>query len=220
MMSAKQSPLHPTLMNGIKQPYSSTNITKKNENKEYLMHALGLATKPKKLLVAVVLTKDIALLDEEERALLGAMKEALSTVPFVSPVFVLPKLTKEAKIFVEDFPCMEVSHDVLLNVELLSGADAFLFVEKNLSTPAETMSRILSFGGIVISLKQPSLPDFLKQYNPLSEQGNAFLFTGYSAWEAFAAVMAVYNVFQFPYDWNTLRKIAMATDTSSLSFHQ
>lgn len=220
MMGTKQSSDHSTSITGIKQPYSSANITKKNENKEYLMHTLGLSTKPKKLLVAVVLTKDITLLDEEEYALLSSMKEALSTVPFVSPVFVLPKLTKAAKDFTEGFPCMESSEDVLLNVELLSGADAFLFVEKNLVTPAETMGRILSFGGIVVALKQASLPDFLKQYNPLSEQGNAFLFAGFSVWEAFAAVMAVYNVFQFPYDWNTLRKIAMATDTSTLSLHQ
>lgn len=214
MISTKTSIPHPSTALGLRQPYTELNITKKNGNKEYLMETLGLSSKKKVLLVAVVLTKAMKDLDEAEMKMLSSMKEALSSVSSISPVFVFAHLTKDALAFAGEFPSYESSEEGIPNVELLSGADTFLFVEKNPKNIHLMAERILSFGGIIVAHNTQEVAECLQQYNPFTEQGSSFLYEGYSPWGVFASVLAVYNVFQFSYDWNTIRKRAMSSACS------
>lgn len=202
--------LHPSTVKGLKEPYTELNITKKNTNKEYLLASLGLSTSKKTLLVAIVVTKAWKDLSEEEKNMLIKSKEALVSVSSVSPVFVFTDDAKECKELAGDYPYYLSSDDGITNVELLSGADAFLFVEKKVKNSAMHMQRVLGFGGIVIAYKHKDLPPFVEQYNPFTERGSSFLYDQYNAWSAFSEVVEVYGVFKFSYDWNTVRRRAMS----------
>jgi hypothetical protein len=43
-------------------------------------------------------------------------------------------------------------------------------------------------------------------FNPLKENGNAFLFTENTPWHMLEAVIRAKETFKFPYDWKTLRE--------------
>lgn len=202
--------LHPSTVKGLKEPYTETNITKKNTNKEYLLTSMGLSAKKKTLLVAIVVTKAWKELSPEEMQMLVDSKKALTSVSSVSPVFVFSDDTEESKAFAGEYPFYLSSKDGISNVELLSGADAFLFVEKKVKNMTLFMQRVLGFGGVVIAYKAKDLPPFVEQYNPFTERGSAFLFDQYNPWSAFAQVVEVYGVFKFSYDWNTVRRRAMS----------
>lgn len=203
--------LHPSTVKGLKEPYTETNITKKNTNKEYLLTSLGLSAKKKTLLVAIVVTKCWKDLSQEEKEMLVSSKDALVSVSAVSPIFVFADDTEESRELAGSYQYYLSSEDGIVNVELLSGADAFLFVEKKVKNAAMHMQRILGFGGIVVAYKQKELPPFVEQYNPFTERGSAFLYDQYNPWSAFSEVVEVYGVFKFSYDWNTVRRRAMSS---------
>lgn len=58
--------------------------------------------------------------------------------------------------------------------------------------------------GIVPVMKEGLHKD-AENYNPVEEQGNAFLFHEYSAWQVYGAVVRAVENFAFSYDWETLR---------------
>lgn len=203
--------LHPSTVKGLKEPYTETNITKKNTNKEYLLSSLGISANKKTLLVAIVVTKSWKELSDEEKNMLVESKNALSSVSSISLVFVFADQSKESKKLAGKYPCYFSSDDGITNVELLSGADAFLFIEKKVKNSTLHMQRILGFGGVVIAYKMKGLPPFVEQYNPFTERGSSFLYDQYNPWSAFFEVTEVYGVFKFSYDWNTVRRRAMSS---------
>lgn len=58
--------------------------------------------------------------------------------------------------------------------------------------------------GIVPVMKEGMHPE-AENYNPVEEQGNAFLFHEMSAWQIYGAIVRATENFAFSYDWENLR---------------
>lgn len=54
--------------------------------------------------------------------------------------------------------------------------------------------------------------DFVENYNPVQESGNAFVYSKGSPWSFFATLIRALENFKFPYDWKNISVNAMNPD--------
>jgi len=83
---------------------------------------------------------------------------------------------------------------------MLKAADMALFLSDPATLPE--LSACLSHGTIPIA---PST-SALKDYNPVQETGNAFLYKEEDVWKCFAAIVRASETYVFPFDWKTIQK--------------
>ena len=72
----------------------------------------------------------------------------------------------------------------------------------------QEVKNALSYGVIPIIPSQ----DFIEDYNPVQEKGNAFTYTKGSPWSFFASFIRAFENFRFPYDWRNIMVSAMEVD--------
>jgi starch synthase len=72
----------------------------------------------------------------------------------------------------------------------------------------EEAKRAMNYGVI------PIIPatDFVEDYNPNQEKGNAFVYLKDSPWSLFANIIRVTESFRFPYDWKNIQVDAMGNE--------
>lgn len=46
----------------------------------------------------------------------------------------------------------------------------------------------------------------IKDYNPNTESGNAFIYKNVDKWEIFAAIVRAIETYKFPYDWKFIKR--------------
>jgi len=54
--------------------------------------------------------------------------------------------------------------------------------------------------------------DFVEDYDPVQEKGNAFVYTKDSPWSFFATLVRALENFKFPYDWKNIAVSAMGEE--------
>lgn len=57
----------------------------------------------------------------------------------------------------------------------------------------------------------PGFNDQIKDYNPNTESGNAFVFENANEWEIFAAIVRAVETYKFPYDWKFIVRSCKAS---------
>ncbi|PIS32066.1 hypothetical protein COT40_02010 [Candidatus Peregrinibacteria bacterium CG08_land_8_20_14_0_20_41_10] len=105
----------------------------------------------------------------------------------------LSKLNLQKVIFQEDYT----------DQICLGGLDALLLFPHT-HEPTSKILHCFQNGTIVITKNQ--LSDLVKEYLPLKEKGNGFLFKTEDQWEIFAAVIKAWENYQFPYDWENIQQ--------------
>jgi starch synthase len=66
----------------------------------------------------------------------------------------------------------------------------------------------MQYGVIPVIAKQ----DFVEDYDPVQEKGNAFVYTKDSPWSFFATLIRALENFRFPYDWKNIAVSAMGEE--------
>ena len=69
------------------------------------------------------------------------------------------------------------------------------------------LKNLLAYGVVPVALEDPILTD----YNPITESGNAFIFSKENKWLFFAAIVRAIENFKFTYDWQNIELAVMAT---------
>jgi glycogen synthase len=57
----------------------------------------------------------------------------------------------------------------------------------------------------------PGFNEQIKDYNPNTESGNAFVFKNANEWEIFAAIVRAVETYKFPYDWKFIVRSCKAS---------
>lgn len=199
---------HPSTLTGNLVSYTSESITKKNANKELLLKAMGHDHKAKVLVATIFLTQALDALSKEEKKNALDLVEGLSHIEHIKILVVTP--SKEDKAFFEKkkYHTCDYSGKKADICGILSGSDLFVFAEKNPQGIKDLAKEILVFGGTIV-LWQNTAPTYMEEYNPFTEKGNAFFYTAYTLWNMFAEVIKVAEIYKFPYDWNTVRRVNM-----------
>lgn len=73
------------------------------------------------------------------------------------------------------------------------------------------LAQCLRSGTIPIAPPSP----MLKNYDPVQESGNAFLFEEPSPWHVFAALVRAIETYKFPFDWRTIQSHCMESTEHS-----
>lgn len=93
--------------------------------------------------------------------------------------------------------------------QMVRGGDIALFCKD--PTGSKELSLCLAHGTI------PIAPDHegsaLLSYDPIQESGNAFLFQKINPWHAFASIVRACETFKLPFDWRTIQRHCMETNT-------
>lgn len=199
---------HPSMLSGKFISYTSESITKKNANKELLLKDIQVDHKSKVLVATIFLTKALSAMSKEERENAQQLLGGLRHIECIQ--IVILTTSKEDKKSFEDqmyraYHYSEKSKDICA---ILSGSDLFVFIEKNPQGIEDLAKEILVFGG-TIALWRNTAPTYLEEYNPFTEKGNAFFYHEYTIWNIFAEVIRVREIYKFPYDWNTVRRVNM-----------
>jgi len=101
--------------------------------------------------------------------------------------------------------CSLVSEDEF--EEIYDAADILMTFSQENETIDE-VEKALAKG--VIPLVANDFPlDYIENYNPNLENGNAFVYHKKSVWSVFAAMIRAYENYRFPYDWKNICKAAV-----------
>ena len=87
--------------------------------------------------------------------------------------------------------------------KMFAAADMALFVTD--ASDAEELEHCLRYGAVPVAPKSKGL----KNYNPIQESGNAFVYDKPEVWHCFAAVVRAVETQGFPFDWRTIQKNCM-----------
>lgn len=187
----------------IAQRYTVTSLEKKGHNKLSLQEELGWPAESKRPIVCLPIGMQEKLGGELlEKVLPGILSLDVE-------LLILGKgsshygdlFTKLAKNYPHKIAIIP-NEEVAIR-KMYAAADMALFLED----PAEVqeVSTLLSYGVIPIA---PSCST-LKDYNPIQEAGNAFLFAEKTCWHCFGALVRAIETYRFPFDWRTIQKHCM-----------
>jgi len=110
--------------------------------------------------------------------------------------------------YAEKYPhkmCIMVN-DELSRRKIYAASNISLIFNNN-SQNAIELKNTLAYGVVPVTKNDP----VLKNYNPVHESGNAFLYEDNDKWLFFAALVRALENYKFTYDWQNLELAAMNT---------
>jgi starch synthase len=197
------TPLSPAYDNKIARKYSVKTLEHKVENKLALQKELGWAPEKRMpmLCIPTGMTEELGgkLLKE---VLPGLLSQGIA-------LLVLGKGSEEyGAIFTK--LAEEKGHRVAIikdtdegRRKMYAAADMALFLSN--PTGMSELETALQYGTIPVA---PSCKA-LKNYNPVQEAGNSFLYDDNTKWHCFAALVRALETHVFPYDWRTIQRNCM-----------
>ena len=96
-----------------------------------------------------------------------------------------------------------IKDDDTLRRKIYAAADMSLFFAPD----GDELLNCLAYGTVPIAPAQ----EFLEDYNPAQESGNAFLAEPHTSWNWFASLVRGIETYKLPYDFRTIQKHAMLT---------
>ena len=193
----------------IANNFSLKNLAKRAKNKEVLQQKSGLKNDKHKLLLAVF----APFLKEEGLDRLNDLWDGLQALD------VQIVILKEGQISNLKMP--RASQGVILEAslenlhEVLAGADVFLF-PAGLKRRAYAISLALKYGAVPVLPQSESFDGLISDYNPVSENGVAFVYEDESVWSMFAGIVRALETYKLPYDWHSIQRNGMSLDITSL----
>ena len=198
--------LTPAYDNKIYQKYSKSTIKNKVQNKLFLQKELWLPSNNKIPIVCItceLTDKNWASLIKETLDWILALDLQLLVLGVGSADY-----QETFAEYAEQYP--NKMH-ILINDEIskrkIYAASNISLIFKNNSQNALELKNALTYGVIPVIKTDPILRD----YNPITESGNAFLFEKEDKWLFYAAFIRALENYKFKYDWQNLELTAMET---------
>lgn len=198
---------NPAYDNKIYQKYAQKTIENKMKNKEALCEALGLTFNKKVAIIGIT----YALKDENN---VGMIQDIMNGI-LEQPVQIILTSIGTAK-YQQYFTHLSEEHPDQIVItdnneeekrKIYAGSDIILIPTMSEECKEEA-ARAMKYG--VIPIMPPV--EFGENYNPNTEQGNAFIYMQDSPWNFFATLIRALESFKFPYDWKNIQKRAMSAD--------
>ncbi|GAC1359445.1 MAG: glycogen synthase GlgA [Ktedonobacteraceae bacterium] len=100
-----------------------------------------------------------------------------------------------------------------LRQRIYAGSDMFLMPSR-FEPCGTSQMEAMRYGCVPIVRHVGGLADTVQEYNPLTGEGNGFVFNNYDPWEFFAAIVRALALYPFKDIWRTLQLRGMAADHS------
>jgi len=100
-----------------------------------------------------------------------------------------------------------------LRQRIYAGSDMFLMPSR-FEPCGTSQMEAMRYGCVPIVRRVGGLADTVQEYNPLTGEGNGFVFNNYDPWEFFAAIVRALALYPFKDIWHTLQLRGMAADHS------
>ena len=197
------NPLSPSYDNKIARKYSVKTLEHKVENKLALQQELSWPSEKKMpvLCIPTGMSKELG------GDLLKELLPGLMTLNV--EIVILGKGSNEyGELFTKLATEKEHKIAILKDTEdeqrkMYAAADMALFLCD--ATKLEELENCLNYGVVPIAPTTKAV----KNYNPIQESGNAFLFEKLDVWHCFAAVVRALETQCFPFDWRTIQRNCM-----------
>lgn len=196
----------PAYDNKIYQKYSKNTIKNKVQNKLFFQKELGLPHNKKEPVVCIT----CELTDENGADLLKNTLDGILALDLQLLVLGVGSVEYQ-KLFADYAERYSDKMKILINDELskrkMYAASNISLIFNNNSQNAIELKNALAYGVVPVMQKDA----ILKNYNPVTESGNAFLFEKKDPWLFFAALVRALENYKFTYDWQNLELATMTT---------
>lgn len=202
-----ESKYNPAYDNKIPQKFSKKTIENKIENKKAFCEEAGFVFDKKIPLVCVT----YPLTDDNNLEMLKDVMNGIIEQP-VEIVLTSIGTEKYQKYFTElaeensnKFVITNSSDD---EKRKIYAASDIILIPTASGECLEEAENAMAYGVV------PIIPqtDFVEDYNPNQERGNAFVYIKDSPWNFFATFIRAMESFRFPYDWKNIQVGAMGTE--------
>lgn len=189
----------------IAQRYSATTLEKKGKNKTSLQEELGWPLETKRPVVCL----PAGMSESLGGKLLEEVMAGLLSLPV--EILILGKGSKEygeyfTKLASEQGHRVAIIPNEDVNIrKMLAASDFALFCADADGMPE--VDQCLEYGVVPIAPASGSLKD----YNPVQESGNAFIYDKKDVWGVFGALVRAVETHRFPFDWRTIQKHCMGS---------
>lgn len=191
----------------LQRPYDASTLEYKMQSKTELQEELGWAAEPKKAIVCI----PTGVSDVLGGKLLESVLPGLLELPI--ELLILGKgsasygqmLTTLAKANAHRVAI--IPNDPAMIAKMYAASDMALFLCQSTDKPELIQS--LQYGTVPVSPAGLHVHD----YNPNQESGNAFVYQKENPWHCYGAVVRALETFKFPYDWRTIQKECMSSDS-------
>lgn len=195
---------NPAYDNKIYQKYSKKTIENKVKNKENFLKEVGLPFEKTVPLICVT----YSLTDKNNLAMLQDVMNGIMEQP-VQIVITGIGTEKYQKFFTELAEANPTKVTITDNSEdekrKIYAASDIILIPSHSEECTQEAENAMNYGVIPITPPQ----DFVEDYNPNQEKGNAFVYIKDSPWNLFANLIRAMESFRFPYDWKNTAASAM-----------
>jgi glycogen synthase len=204
--------LTPSYDNKIYQKYSKKTIKNKIENKLQFQEDLGLIVERK--IPILCITIDITKKSGGE--LLEETIEGILTLDV--QLLIRGAGTEQYQKLFSDLAVqhknkIRIVSDTEENIRKTYAASDIALVFSTEEEHEEEISNYLSYGVIPVLPEKHSQSLPIVNYNPIEENGNAFVYKKNNKWIFFATLIRALENFLFPYDWELIQKNAIESVT-------
>lgn len=202
----KEQTITPSYDNKIYCKYSKSTIKNKVQNKLFLQKELWLEEEKKKAMICItceLTDKNGAKIIEE--AIKGILELDVQVLVLWIGSIKYQKLF--AEIEEQNKDKIQILENSELNKRKIYAASNISLIFNKSSNNMLELKNLLAYGVVPVALEDPILTD----YNPITESGNAFIFSKENKWLFFAAIVRAIENFKFTYDWQNIELAVMAT---------
>ncbi len=197
----------PAYDNKIYQKYSKKMIQNKEKNKIAFCQDFGLPYDKKVPLLCITYpltdTNNISIIQDVMNGILEMPVEIVLTA------IGTPKYQKYFTDLAKDYgKQIIIIPDNDENKRKIYAAANILLAPCDSDECLHEVKQAMQYGVIPVVSNQ----DFVSNYDPVQESGNAFVYSKGSPWSFFATLVRAFENFKFPYDWKNIQVSAMRED--------
>ena len=197
----------PAYDNKIYQKYSKKMIQNKEKNKVAFCQDFGLPYDKKVALLCIT----FPLTEKNNISIIQDVMNGILEMP-VEIVLTAIGTPKYQKYFTD--LSKEVGKQIVIipdndeNKRKIYAASNMILAPCDSDECLDEVKQAMQYGVIPIVSDQ----DFVTNYDPVQENGNAFVYSKGSPWSFFATLVRAFENFKFPYDWKNIQVNAMGEE--------
>lgn len=197
----------PSYDNKIYQKYSKKTVQNKEKNKVAFCQDFDLPYDKKIPLLCIT----YPLTDQNNISIIQDVMNGILEQPveIVLTAIGTPKYQKVFEELAEEHPkkIIIIPENDETKRKIYAAANMIL-VPSNSDECLKEARNAMSYGVVPVISEQ----DFVEDYNPVQEKGNAFVYRKDSPWSFFATLIRALENFRFPYDWKNIQMSAMGKE--------
>lgn len=198
---------NPAYDNKIYQKYSKKTINNKIKNKEGLCEELGLPFDKRIPMICIT----YGLSDQNNLSIVQDIMNGIIEQP-VQVVLTGIGTPKYQQFFTQLAEKNSSKVAIASNGDderrKIYAASDIILIPSLSSECVEETKRAMVYGVVPVTPAQ----DFVENYNPNQESGNAFVYLKDSPWNLFASIIRAIENCRFPYDWKNIQVSAMGVE--------